>query len=666
MRPNLLFVILLLIVPFVTNAQITTPVVRANFGVDGDLRANYLTGTGITGSADDWFNNGTAGTGRHVIDTTGAAAIVAGYNSDVSPWPKRMTSFYRGMSLPTFTVWNNRLWLDAIFVRDYHGTDTTVFIVSSKNGESPALWNAGVQSIPDKNDILDTYMHVRRAGPNTTDSLWMFGGISMDNVTGNRYFDFELYQTDINYDRVSQKFYGYGPDLGHTSWKFDATGKVTTPGDIIFNGAFQSSTLTSIEARIWVSLADWQTVTPAAFNWSGQFDGGTPGAAYGYASISPKIAGTFYTGLGSTTGTWSGPFGLVLQDNSLAYTNPGPASTTNGKYLQDQFIEFSVNLTKLGLDPVTAFGTDVCGTPFNRLMVKTRSSASFTADLKDFVAPTDLFLAPRALAAADVPLFCGTIGISHIQVQNPSGSSVYTWATSNGHIVGPSTGPNITVDAPGNYIVTQRLSAACNPYAYDTVTIVYDANCIPLDQNILNFKGVINNNITRLDWTIAQNQDVFYFEIERSFDGTRFDFISRTDADSEKKSSASYYSYDYLTHLSMQPALYYRLKIKKTNGNISYSKVIRIPYGTLVTKISIIPNPVHDMMQVTINANGDNLMEAYIYDMSGKAMRKIKTNLQVGTNVISIDQLSELQSGMYVVAIYTEGEIFRQKIVLVK
>ena len=47
-------------------------------------------------------------------------------------------------------------------------------------------------------------------------------------------------------------------------------------------------------------------------------------------------------------------------------------------------------------------------------------------------------------------------------------------------------------------------------------------------------------------------------------------------------------------------------------------------------------------------------------------MRKIKTNLQVGTNVISIDQLSELQSGMYVVAIYTEGEIFRQKIVLIK
>ena len=132
---------------------------------------------------------------------------------------------------------------------------------------SPAPWTGGVQGIPDKNDILDMYVHVRRAGPNTTDSLWMFGGISLDNTTGNRYFDFEMYQTDIYYDRASAKFYGYGPDAGHTSWKFDAAGNIITPGDIIFSGEFQSGTLTKIEARIWVKKTDWQTVVPTAFNW---------------------------------------------------------------------------------------------------------------------------------------------------------------------------------------------------------------------------------------------------------------------------------------------------------------------------------------------------------------------------------------------------------------
>src|SRR5688572_23465218 len=385
----------------VISAQITTPIIKAAFGVDADLRANYFNGFVQSGN-DDWFNNGTAGTGNFVIDTTGAAAVVAGYLSDVSPWPKRMAPLYRSMSRPQFTVVNNRLWLDAIFVRDYHGNDSSVFTAGSdKNGMSPANWTGGVQGIPDKNDILDVFMHVRRAGPTTTDSLWMFGGISLDNTTGNRYFDFEMYQSDIYYDRPSKKFYGYGPDAGHTSWLFDAAGNIIRPGDIIFNGEFQSGSLTKIEARIWVKKSDWQTVTPQSFNWGGQFDGDGSGAQYGYASISPNTLGAFYTGLGSANNTWAGPFGLVLQDNTLAFTNPGPANTTNSKLVASQFIEFSVNLTKLGLDPVTLLGGDICSSPFNRVIVKTRASSSFTAELKVFVAPTDQFLAPRALAVTE-------------------------------------------------------------------------------------------------------------------------------------------------------------------------------------------------------------------------------------------------------------------------
>ena len=187
-------------------SQITTPVTNARFGVDGELRANFFNGL-VTTASDDWFNNGTAGTGEYVIDMSGAAALMAAYNADASPWPVRSSSFYRTMSKPSFSVVQNRLWLDAIFVRDYHGTDTTVYTSGSdKNGMSPGAWTGGIQGIPDKNDILDMMVHVRRAGPNTTDPLWMFGGISLDNTTGNRYFDFEMYQTDIYYDRASQKF----------------------------------------------------------------------------------------------------------------------------------------------------------------------------------------------------------------------------------------------------------------------------------------------------------------------------------------------------------------------------------------------------------------------------------------------------------------------------
>jgi hypothetical protein len=247
--------------------------------------------------------------------------------------------------------------MDAVMVRDYHGDDSTVFASgSNKNGDNPAVWSCPVsQGIPDKNDILDMFVHVRRAGPTTTDSLWMFGGLSLDNTTGNRYFDFEMYQTDIYYNRPTQQFFGYGPDAGHTSWEFDAAGNVTKPAISYLAPEYQSSSLTFLEARIWVNKSAL-LMTPAEFSWSGKFDGASAGATYGYASILPKdVTGTYYTGLQCGNATWGGPFSIVLQNDAVVTT-----------YVAKQFVEFSVNLTKLGLDPVTLLGGNVCGMPFRR------------------------------------------------------------------------------------------------------------------------------------------------------------------------------------------------------------------------------------------------------------------------------------------------------------
>ena len=164
-------------------AQITAPAIKANFGVDADLRANYFNSFVEAGS-DDWFKNN-AGPGNFVIDTTGAAYVLNQYNTKPAV---RMYPLFRGMRYPQLSVINNRLLIDAIFIRDHHGDDSTVFASgSNKNGQHPADWTTPVsQGIPDKNDILDMFMHARRDGPALTDSLWMFGALSLDAITGNR------------------------------------------------------------------------------------------------------------------------------------------------------------------------------------------------------------------------------------------------------------------------------------------------------------------------------------------------------------------------------------------------------------------------------------------------------------------------------------------------
>ena len=259
-------------------AQITTPVVKAFFGVDGELRTNYV--AGFAQSSDDWFSNGAPGTGHQVIDTTGAAAIYARYLVDPA---FRKQPFFRVMRVPQYSIINNRLWLDAVYIRDYNwqsGGDETAFVLSNKNGDSPADWKGGVTSVLDKNDISDMLVHVRRAGPARTDPLWFMAGLSLQGTTGNRYFDFELYQTDIFYSRTTGQFTGYGPDAGHTAWQFDSAGNITKPGDVIFSAEFSSSSLTAVEARVWINKADLSK-TPTAFDWVGGFDGASAGAQSG-------------------------------------------------------------------------------------------------------------------------------------------------------------------------------------------------------------------------------------------------------------------------------------------------------------------------------------------------------------------------------------------------
>ena len=647
MKTYLLFIFIFL--TLITSAQITTPIIKAAFGVDGDLRANYFNGFVQSGN-DDWFNNGTAGTGQLVIDTNGAAAIRSAYAADVSPWPVRMSSFFRGMSRPSYSIVNNRLWLDGLFVRDYHGNDTTVYTAGSdKNGMSPQFWSGGIQGVPDKNDILDMMMHVRRAGPTTTDSLWFFGGLSIDNITGNRYFDFELYQTDINYDRISQRWYGYGPDAGHTSWQFDAAGNITRPGDIVFSAEYQSSSLTNIEARIWIDRASL-SITPANFAWSGQFDGASTGAQYGYASILPSTAGPFYTGLQCGNSEWAGPFNLILQDNSMVTT-----------YTARQFMEFSVNLTKLGLDPVTTFGSDVCGTPFNRLVVKTRAAASFTAELKDFVAPIDLFLAPRVLALSDVPILCATQSVSNLTVQNPSAASSYSWTTADGHIVGSNTGPSITVDAPGTYIVTQRLSAGCNPYAYDTLSIIYDAGCQILSSLVTSFRGNLSDGQALLNWTTNFNNGIEYYEVERSVDGKTFSTISRI---STQPSGTTIGNYAYTDNISSfkLPYVFYRLKIRTSSKAMVYSTILRLNLPINRDEILIYPNPVNDRVQLALSSDKKQELKVLVYDLAGVLVDRRNLVLNKGNNVFSIDT-ERWKSGPYVIQLVTQTQTIHKKLI---
>jgi hypothetical protein len=630
---QILQLLLAVMMPLLTLSQITTPVIKANFGVEGDLRANFFSGFAQAGN-DDWFHGGSAGPGINVIDTTGSSFIVNRYIIQPST---RMQPFFRGMRYPQFTVVNNRLLIDAIFIRDHHGDDSTVFASgSNKNGMSPVSWSTPVsQGIPDKNDILDMMMHVRRAGPNSTDSLWMFGGVSIDNTTGNRYFDFEMYQTDITYNRNTLSFTGYGPDAGHTAWQLDAGGNITKAGDVIFTAEYGSSSLSFIEARIWVHQSTL-SIIPQDFNWGGDFDGAGASAQWGYASIVPKTAGSFYTGLQCGNNTWAGPFQVVLQNNVLS-----------ANYSAKQFMEFSVNLTKLGLDPLVTIN-DPCAMPFRRVLVKSRASTSFTAELKDFVGPFSFFRAPRVDLITNFPNLCMP-GVADIWITNPLVTSIYTWRALTGNIVGDTIGSVIQVDQPGTYIVSQELMDSCgSTYARDTIVINPGFGCEILNKHIRNFIGVKTNNVNLLSWQLDFYVQNDLLTVERSLDGIHFTpLISRQ--------AISTNQYTYLDEIKddAPPLLYYRIKLTTTGGRIIYSTTERILSGKNAD-VKLGPVPTQNHLNIIFPQQNKSAAQIMIYNGSGIA-QKIETFMPVN-HLVQFEIPKNWPNGSYIVNI-KQGDV---------
>lgn len=638
-------------------AQITTHQIKARFGVEADLRANYyLNGAGTSGfitiGSDDWFKNDAysgLGVGDFIIDTTGAASILALYNSQPAT---RNYPFFRNMRYPQFHVLNGMLLIDAIFIRDHHGDDSTIFASgSNKNGMNPNTWTTPVsQSIPDKNEILDMFMHVRRDGDGTetNDSLWLFGGVSIENTTGNRYFDFEMYQTDIYYDRPNLNFKGYGPDAGHTSWTFDGAGNIVNAGDIILTAEYSSSNLSMVEARIWVHK-DALLMTPTAFSWAGSFDGASAGATYGYAGIIPKTAGAFYNGLQSINNTWAGPFKLVLGNQNVV-----------DNYVARQFMEFSVNLSKLGLDPLVRDG-DVCGLPFRRILVKSRASTSFTAELKDFVGPFSFFRAPMAQLDTDFPMLCPG-GAADIWVTNAIPTSVYNWTTTNGSIVGPTVGGRINVDQPGTYIVAQQLMDSCGTtYAMDTITLTMLNFCEVLSGKPHSFNARLKGKTAWINWNSESEGGVAYFQIERSTNGVNYTSVGSRIS---PRSNGAYLEPDDISTLR-STEVFYRLKYVGTGGMVHYTNAVRLylrPNNSYALVVA--PNPVNDQFKITFTADRNETAEIRITNSTGSVVYQTFQLVNPGVNAWTVREAANWSPGQYNVQFKTGDETFQKRIIV--
>lgn len=651
-------IILLLAFPFIfAHSQITNPIKRANFGLDAGLRANHF--NGVPDTDDDWFRRaGDNGTGDFVIDTTGAASIVAGYTTNPA---SRYYSFARGMRYPLLSTVNNRIYYDASYIRDNHNQpDSTSFTGGSKNGMNPNAWTTTISPVLAKNDIMDVMLHVRRDGVNPSDTLWFFGAVSILGTNGDRYFDFELFQTDITYNKITKKFENVGPDAGHTSWAFDANGNTTRLGDIIFTAEYSNAGLTFIEARIWVHKNYLTSVNPLAFDWTGTYDESIENPNFVYAGIRPNDGGAFYQGLQNAAAVWAGSFGTITSAGAVA-TDFNPI----------QFMEFSVNLTKLGLDPMNFTSGSMCNLAFGKVLVKTRTSSSFTASITDFVSPFTFSVQADVDAAANFPILCPTQFIANLSVINPLQTSNYFWTTTDGTFVNSLTdtivGTQIQISGPGTYIVHQEMLAGCGVSARDTLVVIMNAEyCTVLEAKINDLNAVLQGSKVQLSFTISGNTAVKQLWIERSEDAMHYFPVASLPPQSTERQVANYFYADQWNH-PQTLTMYYRIRVTENNGQQRFSNVVTVRKPKINPfSFTLQPNPlVRSPLLVRIDADENTQVELRVIHLNGQRLYHQQHMLKKGINEFRLFEAANWPAGSVVVQVRM-GQYLESKQIMVQ
>jgi hypothetical protein len=70
-------------------------------------------------------------------------------------------------------------------------------------------------------------------------------------------------------------------------------------------------------------------------------------------------------------------------------------------------------------------------------------------------------------------------------------------------------------------------------------------------------------------------------------------------------------------------------------------------------------------VQVQINARVNSPVTINITESSGNLVFALKTNLQKGNNVITLDGLRNQPRGVYFAQVYADDQVFREKVLLV-
>ena len=167
--------------------------------------------------------------------------------------------------------------------------------------------------------------------------------------------------------------------------------------------------------------------------------------------------------------------------------------------------------------------------------------------------------------------------------------------------------------------------------------------------NMLYFHALKNGIHTDIDWMMAKDENVDFYEVEVSTDGNTFAVMEETN--SERVNSPRQYEL-----VDMNPVYgenYYRLKVNQLDGTYFYSSIRKVNFDIDFDNVILYPNPTHENIYIDMRdfAGKTGLVEIF----NGLGQKMTERNYLSFPSAPAVFKVNDFTNGMYTVSIKVEN-----------
>lgn len=186
---------------------------------------------------------------------------------------------------------------------------------------------------------------------------------------------------------------------------------------------------------------------------------------------------------------------------------------------------------------------------------------------------------------------------------------------------------------------------------------------IPVVTELFDFNANRTFNGVEFSWVDNEDDNIISQEIEKSTDGNYFTTLGNI---SIQEVASAFNRHTYIDATPVQGPNYYRIRRVDRNGNIYFSRVLKVDDSYGRPELNIIPNPVKSgVLNIQLKNMGDGKYTMALYSNAGLRIFARSFDYTAGSALETVYLPAQVASGTYFLQ-FTNGQTIINKQVFIQ